>query len=75
MGACGISLRGSPIVLRHRAIIISSNYLDIGQLPVAIRDQHSVPHGKLVAYKSYIYVIKIFNLIARGHKLVVKFIN
>ena len=24
----------------------------------------SVPHGKLVAYKSYIYVIKIFNFIA-----------
>ena len=25
--------------------------------------KHSVPHGKLVAYKSYIYIIKIFNLI------------
>ena len=23
--------------------------------------KHSVPHGKLVAYKSYIYVIKMFN--------------
>ena len=29
-------------------------FLDVGQMPAAIRDQHSVPHGKLVAYKSYI---------------------
>ena len=29
-------------------------FLDFGRLPVAIRDQHSVPHGKLVAYKIYI---------------------
>ena len=28
--------------------------LDVGWMPAAIRDQHSVPHGKLVAYKSYI---------------------
>ena len=30
---------------------------------MAIQEQHSVPHGKLVAYKSYIYVIKIFKLV------------
>ena len=30
---------------------------------MAIREQQSVPHGKLVPYKSYIYVIKIFKLI------------
>ena len=29
-------------------------------MPAASRDQHSVPHGKLVAYESYIQVIKIF---------------
>ena len=27
--------------------------------------KHSVPHGKLVAYKSYIYVIKIFNFVEK----------
>ena len=29
-------------------------FLDVGRIPSAIPDQHSVPHGKLVAYKSYI---------------------
>ena len=29
-------------------------FLDVGRMPAAIQDQHSVPHGKLVAYKSYI---------------------
>ena len=24
-------------------------FLDVGWMPAAIRDQHSVPHGKLVA--------------------------
>ena len=24
-------------------------FLDVGQMPTAIQDQHSVPHGKLVA--------------------------
>ena len=28
-----------------------------------LRIKHSVPHGKLVAYLSYIYVIKIFNFV------------
>ena len=37
-------------------------FSDGGQMPAAIQDQHSVPHGKLVAYKSYIEVIKIFKL-------------
>ena len=23
-------------------------FLDVGQMPVAIQDQHSVPHGKLL---------------------------
>ena len=29
-------------------------FLDVGRMPAAVRDQHSVPHGKLVAYKSFI---------------------
>ena len=29
-------------------------FLDVGRMPAAIRDQHSVQHGKLVAFKSYI---------------------
>ena len=29
-----------------------------------LRIKHSVPHGKLVADKSYIYVIKIFNSVS-----------
>ena len=27
-------------------------FLEVGWMPAAIRDQHSVTHGKLVAYKS-----------------------
>ena len=29
-------------------------FLDGGRMPAAIRDQHLVPHGMLVTYKSYI---------------------
>ena len=29
-------------------------FLDVGRMPAAIQDQHSVPYSKLVAYKSYI---------------------
>ena len=28
--------------------------LDVGRMPAAIRHQHSVPHGKLVAYKLHL---------------------
>ena len=32
--------------------------------PTAIREQHSVPHGKLVAYKSYIEVFENFKFVS-----------
>ena len=29
-------------------------FLDVGRMPVASQDPHSVPHGKIVAYEGYI---------------------
>ena len=29
-------------------------FLDVGRMPAAIRDQHSIPYGKRVGYESYI---------------------
>ena len=51
-----------------RSTLVLPFFLDVGRDLAASRDQHPVPHGKLVAYKSYNLVIKVFNLIGMKYR-------